>query len=395
MTSGRYADAGGRGLTQLLAALSRRFGQEYLLSYRSPAPASAQVAVRARVTGIPGVAAAVYTSPALRAIDPAKGASASTGAAATNLWAAVALAALLCGAAAFLVARSGRRTVAARITDFTTGDSAFRGSLAGEPTAGEAELSTRARRAPSRRWAAFAEDVDIAGLKASPERIAAWTVAGALLVAVAALALGNPFLALLALPAPVVARLVVSARANAARRKFESQLADNLQVVASAMRAGQTFAGALAVSVEDASEPAKREFNRSVVDERLGVPLDEALGRVARRMHSEELEYVGLVATLQRETGGSTAEVLDRITQTIRERAELTRLVRGLTAQGRLGGMVVTALPPALAALLAVVQPGYFDPLLHNAFGVMCLGLGAAMLATGWIAIRKIVDIEV
>ena len=259
----------------------------------------------------------------------------------------------------------------------------------------EAELSTRARRAPSRRWAAFAEDVDIAGLKASPERIAVWTVAGTLLVAAAALALGNPVLAVLALPAPVVARMVVSARANAARRKFESQLADNLQVVASAMRAGQTFAGALAVSVEDASEPAKRELHRSVVDERLGVPLDEAIGRVARRMRSEELDYVGLVATLQRETGGSTAEVLDRITQTIRERAELKRLVRGLTAQGRLGGGVVTAIPLALAALFAVIQPGYFDPLLHNAFGLMCLGLGAAMLTVGWIAIRKIVDIEV
>lgn len=395
MTAGRSADAGRQGLTQLLAALGRRFGREYLLSYRSLAPASAHVGVRVRVAGIPGVATATYTSPALRPTEAAKGTSATAGASAANLSVAIALAALLCGAAAFLLARSGRRTVTARIAGFTTGESAFAHVLAAEPTSEEADVRTRPRRAPSRRWAAFAEDVDIAGLKASPERIAGWTVAGTLLVAAAALALGHPALAVLALPAPVVARIVVSARANGARRKFESQLADNLQVVASAMRAGQTFAGALAVSVEDASEPVKRELHRSVVDERLGVPLDEAIGRVARRMRSEELDYVGLVATLQRETGGSTAEVLDHITQTIRERAELKRLVRGLTAQGRLGGGVVTAIPLALAALFAVIQPGYFDPLLHNAFGLMCLGLGAAMLTTGWIAIRKIVDIEV
>ena len=133
---------------------------------------------------------------------------------------------------------------------------------------------------------------------------------------------------MLALVAPVVVRLVVSAARQSRAPRVRRQLADNLQVVASAMRAGQSFVGALAVAVEDALEPAKRELHRAVSDERLGVPLDEALGRVAaRRMRSEELEYVGLVATLQRETGGSTAEVLDRVTQTIRERAELKRLV--------------------------------------------------------------------
>jgi tight adherence protein B len=207
--------------------------------------------------------------------------------------------------------------------------------------------------------------------------------------------IGKPVLALFALVAPVIVYLVVSARANASRREFDAQLADNLQVVASAMRAGQTFVGALAVSVEDAMEPARRELHRVVTDERLGVPLDEALGRAARRMRSEELEYVGLVATLQRETGGSTAEVLDRITQTIRERAELKRLVRGLTAQGRLGGMVVTAIPLGLTAMFLVTRPGYFSPMLHSTFGVICIVAAVTMTVAGWIAIRKIVDIKV
>ena len=280
-----------------------------------------------------------------------------------------------------------------RIADFTGGvsssDEADDALVALEPE------EARRRRTPSRRWAAFAEDVDVAGLPATPERIAGWTVAGTLAIAAVALAAGKPVLAVLALLAPVVVHLVVSARANAARRDFDAQLADNLQIVASAMRAGQSFVGALAVAVEDAMEPAKRELHRAVTDERLGVPLDEALGRAARRMRSEELEYVGLVATLQRETGGSTAEVLDRITQTIRERAELKRLVRGLTAQGRLGGMIVSAIPLGLTVMFLITRPGYFNPLLHSSFGVMCIVAAVTMTTAGWIAIRKIVDIKV
>lgn len=394
-TGGRYAEGDERRLTPLFASLGRRFGREYLISYQSLAPLSTQIVVRVRVAGVAGTASAGYTSPAFRAAEGAASGAAPSSFLGSNasLGVAVGLAALLFGFAAFLVLRAGRRTAQARIADFTGGvsssDEAAEALSALEPQEG------RRRRTPSRRWAAFAEDVDVAGLPATPERIAGWTVAGTLVVAVLALAVGQPVLALLALVAPVVVHLVVSKRASAARREFDAQLADNLQVVASAMRAGQSFVGALAVAVEDALEPARRELHRAVTDERIGVPLDEALGRAARRMRSEELEYVGLVATLQRETGGSTAEVLDRVTQTIRERAELKRLVRGLTAQGRLGGGIVSAIPFGLTALFLVTRPGYFNPLVHSAFGVMCIVVAVLMAIAGWIAIRKIVDIKV
>jgi tight adherence protein B len=395
-TDGRYAEADQRRLAPLFAALGSRFGREYLVSYRSRAPLSTHIDVGLRITGMPGIASAAYWSPAARAgAAPANGAARSTTflGSSASLGLAIALATLLLGFAAFIVVRASRRTAQARIAKFTGAVSSS--DLAAEAIPELEPKEARRRRTPSRRWAAFAEDVDVAGLPATPERIAGWTVAGTLGVAVLAPALGRPILALLALVAPVVVHLVVSARANAARREFEAQLADNLQIVASAMRAGQSFAGALAVAVEDAMEPAKRELHRVVTDERLGVPLDEALGRAARRMGSEELEYVGLVAMLQRETGGSTAEVLDRITQTIRERAELKRLVRGLTAQGRLGGMIVTAIPLGLTVMFLVTRPGYFNPLLQSTFGVICIVAAVTMTIAGWLAIRKIVDIKV
>ena len=395
-TRGRYAEADERQLAPLFAALGRRFGREYLIEYRSLAPLSTDIEVDARVAGIPGTATFSYTSPALRVHEATPRASHEgfVGSSA-SLAIVAALAAFLLGLVVFLIARPARRTVPMRVAVFT-GPALAAGDqdVASEVT--PEAIASRRRPAPSRRWAAFAEDVDIAGFKASPGRIVAWTVALMALGLLAVMGLGRPWWSLLpVLAKPLVMRRFVAARANRVRREFETQLADNLQVVAAAMRAGQSFTGALAVAVEEAAEPARRELQRTVTDERLGVPLDEALGRTARRMRSEELEYVGLVATLQRETGGNTAEVLDRVTETIRERAELKRLVRTLTAQGRLGGIVVTSVPVALTGLFLVIKPNYFDPLVGSPAGIALIVLAAAMLAAGWLTIRKIVDIEV
>ena len=136
-------------------------------------------------------------------------------------------------------------------------------------------------------------------------------------------------------------------RATKTRRRFEDQLPDNLQVMASALRAGHSFIAALSVMVKDAPEPSRKEFRRVVQDEQLGISVEQSLEVVYERMRCEDVIYVGLIATLQRDTGGNTAEVLDKVVETMRERGKLRRLVRTLTAQGRLGGWIVTALPIA------------------------------------------------
>lgn len=386
-TRGRYANASPDALASLFAALGRRFGREYLVSYRSLAPLGSRVAVAVSVTGVAGTARSGYTTPPVPAAAAAARAEASS---ARGLLLAALTAALLLGFGAWALARRPARTLDARIADFT--GSAPVADAALDYVAVGLRGRTRLR---SRRWEAYAEDVSVAGMARSPETLAGRVVAGTVVAAGAAVALGNVALAAMLLPAPLVARAVVAARANAARREFESQLADNLQVIGSAMRAGQSFTGALAVAVEDAAEPTRRELGRAVSDDRIGVPLEEALARVARRMRSEELEYVGLVAALQRETGGKTAEVLDRVTETIRERAELKRLVRTLTAQGRLGGGVVSALPLLVSGIFLAVRPHYFDPLVDNAAGISAIVLGSVMLVTGWFVIRRVVDVKV
>ena len=112
-------------------------------------------------------------------------------------------------------------------------------------------------------------------------------------------------------------------------------------------------------------------------------------------MASRELEQVALVAALQRETGGNSAEVLDRVAETVRERAELRRLVRTLTAQGRLARWIVSALPVGLLLILTLLDSEYMAPLFDTGTGRFMLGVAAVMVITGSLAIRRIVDIKV
>jgi len=194
---------------------------------------------------------------------------------------------------------------------------------------------------------------------------------------------------------PLFARMILERRVAKQRKLFTDQLPDNLQVMASAMRAGHSFSGALSVVVDDAPEPARRELARVVADERMGVPVDVALATVVQRMQSKDLEQVALVAALQRETGGNTAEVLERVTETIRERLGLRRLVQTLTAQGRMSRWVLTAIPLVLLLAISALNPDYVGPLYAETLGRLLLGVATVMVVAGSLIIGKIVNIKV
>ena len=190
----------------------------------------------------------------------------------------------------------------------------------------------------SSRWQRFKWELGIAGVSMPAEQIAVLTALGSFVSLLAIKYLTGSLLAAIAIPVAIPFAVRSQLRRGLAKRRllFAEQLPDNLNVLASALRAGHSFIGALSVVVNDAAEPSKSEFQRVVADEQLGVSIDDALHVVVERMDSRELEQVALVAALQRETGGNTAEVLDRVTETIRERFELRRTVRTLTAQGRM-----------------------------------------------------------
>jgi len=201
--------------------------------------------------------------------------------------------------------------------------------------------------------------------------------------------------AVFAFAIPWGVRSLLKRKLRKKRDAFSEQLPDNLQVLASGLRAGHSLVGALSLVVEESDEPSRSEFRRVIADEQLGVPLEEALDVVVHRMDNHDLEQVALVAALQRKTGGSAAEVLDRVTDTIRERFELRRLVKGLTAQGRLSRWIVSLLPLALLGVISLINPSYLDPLFRTSGGRVLLLLGTLMVVTGSLVIKKIVEIKI
>jgi tight adherence protein B len=206
---------------------------------------------------------------------------------------------------------------------------------------------------------------------------------------------GSFLFGVLGLGVPFIVRGVIKRKLARKRNLFADQLPDNLQVLSSALRAGHSLVGALSVVVEDCPEPSRSEFRRIISDEQLGVPLESAFTTVAHRMQSRDLEQVALVARLQRETGGNTAEVLDRVADTVRSRFELRRLVKTLTTQGRMSRWVVSLLPVGLLALITAINPTYMEPLYTHTLGRVLLLVAALMVVAGSLVIKRIIDIKV
>jgi tight adherence protein B len=391
---GAYALArSSRDLAPIFDALGRRFGSQYLVTYRSPSALQSRVEVRATVADIAGEAKATYMS-------PARGANASAGRLTADAWGsteavlaiALALAALF-GGLVFLLLRPKPRNTRALLEPFLLLDGTETDAGLGEER--DSPLGSVERRLARRPgWRSFDEQVQLARIGTPAIRIAVAGAVGTLLLGWLLAKAAGPGMAIFALAVPLGIRTFVKVLLRREQKEFGEQLPSNLQVLASAMRAGHSFTGALSVTVDDAAEPSRTEFKRVVADEQIGVPIEEALASVARRMDNSDLEYVGLIANLQRESGGNTAEVLDRVTDTIRARAELRRLVSGLTAQGRLGGGIISLLPIGLFVVLKLVSPDYLEPLLTTGAGKLALAFATLLMMAGILVIRKIVDIK-
>ncbi|CAN5175398.1 hypothetical protein BH09ACT13_BH09ACT13_10090 [soil metagenome] len=398
-TGGTYVEsATPADLEPIFRGISAQLSNEYLVTYRSLLPPNISATVIASVAGFPP-ATAEYTTPA---IDLApRGTFDRTYVDKTILspWLMifVVLSVLVLLVFAVLTAvdvrsRSMRRRMAQYVNSPTEEESRLRRA---EVTSLLAEQAQR-RVGGHRSWQAFERNVELAGFRASALTIAGWAMVGAIAVSIlAALVLQSLGGLLVGLLVPVIARFFVSIRVSRVRNAFGEQLPDNLEVIAGALRAGHSLVGAMNVMVDGAAEPSKTEFRRVLQDEQLGVPLDEALQIMARRMESNDIEQVALVTRLAREAGGNTAEVLDRVVENIRGRQELQRLVAVLTAQGRLARWILTALPLCLVGFLLVVNPDWLDPLFETNAGRASLVLWVFLLVTGTYILNKITKIVV
>ncbi len=395
---GGYSEASSTAaLTHIYDQLGARLAGEYLARYRSTAGPNEKIRVEIRVDGIPGAGIGGYVTPALPSVAEAAPFQRSI---ADRFWlSALTMFLVSLGAAAMfalgvmMMVRPRRGTLRVRMAQFVS----LRGQAAKDDTRLSEKVFDGAERSleTTKWWARFVETLELAQIRFPPVQLLLWTfVATFLAMWLLAMLGGSLLFGLLGLGVPFAVRALIRRKVDRRRADFSEQLPDNLQVLASALRAGHSLVGALSVVVEDAAEPSQSEFRRVIADEQLGVSLEDALNVVARRMQSRDLEQVGLVAALQHETGGNMAEVLDRVTETIRERFEIRRIVQTLTAQGRMSRWVVSLLPVILLATISFLNPTYVEPLFKETFGRVLLAMAAVMLVTGSLVIKKIVDIK-
>ena len=193
----------------------------------------------------------------------------------------------------------------------------------------------------------------------------------------------------------VVPLFVLNARRQARRRRFDTQLPDALMLLTSALRAGYSFPQAMQTVADELPPPLAVEFAWASGEVRLGVPLETALGRVVARVQSPDLDLVVTAILIQIPLGGNLAEVLDAIAETIRERVRVSGEVQTLTAEGRLSAGILIVLAPALALLLHLRSPDYFQPLLDSPFGHLLI-VGAILgQLIGGLIIRRMVALDV
>jgi tight adherence protein B len=192
-------------------------------------------------------------------------------------------------------------------------------------------------------------------------------------------------------------------RRKAGRLKaFNSNLADTIMLLANSLRAGSSFLQGVEMIVRETRPPVSTEFARVIREVNLGLPLDDALANLSRRVRSDDLDLMTTAIAIHHTVGGNLAEILDTIAFTIRERVRIMGEIRVLTAQQRMSGYVVGFLPIALVVLLSVIAPTFMAPMLQKPpelfglpAGLFILGLGGIMMLIGFILIRRIVDIEV
>ncbi len=396
-TGGVFTEATSAGkLSAIFSSLGFRLSNEYLLLYRSLLGPKVKVKVAIKVKGYPGVLASSYTTPELGlGQGPYKRSFFDKLITSWWLMLLVTLVTVLLFAwgVSSVVGARGRslRTRMARFVEFEPMEDGLSRERLAE------RFASFAKKVESRTqfFKRFAEKCEIAGIETSPTGLLLGSTLGGLALAVLLAAAWNGWFLTIAVIAPLSVLLYVRFRLRRQRKMFGDQLPDNLDVLAGALRAGHSLVGALVVMARDAAQPSKREFERVVADEQLGVPLEEMLKRVGRRMENRDMTQVALIALLQRETGSSSAEVIDHVAGNVRARQDVRRMVRTLTAQGRLARWVVSLLPVGLLLAMSAVAPGYLDPLFNETFGIVALVIGGLLIVAGSLVIKRIVEIKV
>ena len=179
------------------------------------------------------------------------------------------------------------------------------------------------------------------------------------------------------------------------RDKFNMQLPEALATMSNALRAGFSISQAFDSVVEQGEKPMSEEFAILQQQLRVGMSFEAALESMSERVGSDDLTLVTTAILISRKTGGNVTEIFDKISETIRGRMKIERKVKTLTAQGRMQGIIVSAMPVFLGVVMCILKPKMMAPFLTSMTGLICVAVMTILIVLGWMMIRKIIKIDV
>lgn len=190
-------------------------------------------------------------------------------------------------------------------------------------------------------------------------------------------------------------RAYVGLRRGRRLKAFNSQLGDTINLMVNSIRAGYSILQAMRAVSDEMAPPISEEFGRVVQEVQLGIPLEDALHHMLRRVPSDDLDMMITAINIQREVGGNLAEVLESISFTIRERIRIKGEITALTAQSRISGYMVALVPVVLAGAIYLINPEFMGLLFQHTCGHIMIGVAVLGIGAGFFVINKVVDIDV
>ncbi len=209
------------------------------------------------------------------------------------------------------------------------------------------------------------------------------------------LPIGKPLALLTGLAAAGVPGVYVYLKRRARLKRFEEIFPDALEFVSRSMRAGHAFSVSLEMIHREFQEPVAGEFRRTFEEHNLGLPIELALQKLAKRVPSLDVHFFVSAVLLQKRTGGNLAEILDKLAYVIRERFKLRGRIRAVSAHGRMTATSLSCIPIAVAVLMFYTNPDYVKFFFTDDTGEMMMGVAIALQIVGYLIMKKIVNIEV
>lgn len=235
-----------------------------------------------------------------------------------------------------------------------------------------------------------------AGLKLQVSEFIVLTWAASVVLGLLGWVLTNGLLAILFWAAGLwLPHTYLDSRIKARIKAFEDQLPDALSIMANSLKSGYSFLQAMDVCSRELPDPLAGEFAQVMKEIRVNIPIEDGLQNLTRRVPSDDLDLIVTAVLIQRQVGGNLAEVLDKISATIRERLKILGEIKTLTAQGKLSGWIVSLLPVGLGLIMYVLNPTYMGGMVDHPLGWAMIGAGLVSQLIGIMIIRSIISLEV